>query len=224
MKESWLYRNINLFILFCFLATSLCFNERSTYTQEVLAVVIQKLIEITPIPVLFMRTVLQALSSYPRMVGFVMNMLQRLITKQVRRNFSSFPWSTIDCTFALGMETSSHLGRFHKVLSENTSTFVPATSHFTDSSTKKCSSSGTRFTWKSSASCSFDVSNSSNINRGDIFSELKTVSILMRLNYFVWFQRANVSTSAMAVIEDRSESAPSETRPTPATASTTVEQ
>ncbi|CAF4119508.1 unnamed protein product, partial [Rotaria magnacalcarata] len=63
-------------------ATTLCLNERSIYTHDVLAIVIQQLVDISPIPVLFMRTVLQALSFYPKMVGFVMNILQRLITKQ----------------------------------------------------------------------------------------------------------------------------------------------
>lgn len=38
-------------------ATNLCFQERSVYTQEVLAVVLQQLLEQTPIPMLFMRTV-----------------------------------------------------------------------------------------------------------------------------------------------------------------------
>lgn len=66
-----------------FLATTLCLNERAIYTHDVLAVVIQQLVDVNPIPVLFMRTVLQALSFYPKMVGFVMNILQRLITKQV---------------------------------------------------------------------------------------------------------------------------------------------
>jgi len=63
-------------------ATTLCLNERTIYTHDVLAVVIQQLVDVNPIPVLFMRTVLQALSFYPKMVGFVMNILQRLITKQ----------------------------------------------------------------------------------------------------------------------------------------------
>jgi len=63
-------------------ATALCLNERTIYTHDVLAVVIQQLVDINPIPVLFMRTVLQALTFYPKMVGFVMNILQRLITKQ----------------------------------------------------------------------------------------------------------------------------------------------
>ena len=38
-------------------ATNLCFAEKSVYTQEVLAVVLQQLLEQTPIPMLFMRTV-----------------------------------------------------------------------------------------------------------------------------------------------------------------------
>ncbi|XP_076096063.1 symplekin-like isoform X2 [Mytilus galloprovincialis] len=64
-------------------ATNLCFSEKNIYTQEVLAVVMKTLMEQTPIPTLFMRTVLQSLSMYPRIIGFVLNILQRLITKQV---------------------------------------------------------------------------------------------------------------------------------------------
>ncbi|RZF35803.1 hypothetical protein LSTR_LSTR009219 [Laodelphax striatellus] len=64
-------------------ATSLCFAEKSAYTQEVLAVVMQNLMEISPLPTLLMRTVIQSLSLYPRLIGFVINILQRLILKQV---------------------------------------------------------------------------------------------------------------------------------------------
>lgn len=66
-------------------ATSLCFADKQAYTQEVLAVVMQHLMEVTPLPTLLMRTVIQALSLYPRLIGFVMNILQRLILKQVWR-------------------------------------------------------------------------------------------------------------------------------------------
>ncbi|KAK9503177.1 hypothetical protein O3M35_011802 [Rhynocoris fuscipes] len=66
-------------------ATSLCFSDKQAYTQEVLAVVMQHLMEVTPLPTLLMRTVIQALSLYPRLIGFVMNILQRLILKQVWR-------------------------------------------------------------------------------------------------------------------------------------------
>lgn len=62
---------------------SLCLQEKQVYTQEVLAVVLQQLMDQTPLPTLLMRTVIQGLGSYPRLSGFVMNILQRLILKQV---------------------------------------------------------------------------------------------------------------------------------------------
>ncbi|EFN77112.1 Symplekin [Harpegnathos saltator] len=64
-------------------ATSLCFAEKQVYTQETVAVVMQHLMEVTPLPTLLMRTVIQSLALYPRLSGFVMNILQRLILKQV---------------------------------------------------------------------------------------------------------------------------------------------
>ena len=64
-------------------ATGLCFNEKNVYTSEVLAVVIQLLMEQNPLPTLLMRTVIQSVSLYPQLIGFVMNVLQRLILKQV---------------------------------------------------------------------------------------------------------------------------------------------
>lgn len=42
------------------------------------------------LPTLLMRTVIQAMGSYPRLSGFVMNILQRLILKQVPP-FNSIP-------------------------------------------------------------------------------------------------------------------------------------
>ena len=39
--------------------------------------------ELTPLPTLLMRTVIQSLALYPRLSGFIMNILNRLITKQV---------------------------------------------------------------------------------------------------------------------------------------------
>lgn len=64
-------------------AANLCFSERSIYTQEVLAIVMQQLMEQDPLPTLLMRTVIQSLSMYPRLIGFVLNILQRLIVKKV---------------------------------------------------------------------------------------------------------------------------------------------
>ena len=53
------------------------------YTQEVLAVVLQQLLEQTPIPMLFMRTVIQSLRVCPKLSNFVMTILTKLISKQV---------------------------------------------------------------------------------------------------------------------------------------------
>lgn len=64
-------------------AINICFGEKNIYTQEVLAVVIQQLMDISPLPTLFMRTVIQSLGMCPRLVGFVMNILSKLINKQV---------------------------------------------------------------------------------------------------------------------------------------------
>ncbi|KAG8448477.1 hypothetical protein GDO86_015533 [Hymenochirus boettgeri] len=64
-------------------ATNLCFSARAVYTSEVLAVVLQQLMDTTPLPMLLMRTVIQALGMYPRLGGFIMNILTRLIYKQV---------------------------------------------------------------------------------------------------------------------------------------------
>ncbi|KAG8197327.1 hypothetical protein JTE90_013454 [Oedothorax gibbosus] len=64
-------------------ATSLCFEEKNVYTQVVLAMVVQQLMEQDPLPILLMRTVIQSLANYPHLLGFVTNILQRLIVKQV---------------------------------------------------------------------------------------------------------------------------------------------
>lgn len=66
-------------------ATGMCFAESSVYTQEVLALVLQQLMEHKPLPVLFMRTVIQSLAMYPRLIGFVMSILGQLISMEVWR-------------------------------------------------------------------------------------------------------------------------------------------
>jgi len=65
-------------------ACNLCFGEKSIYTQEVLAIVMQQLMDMNPLPTLLMRTVIQSLAMYPKLIGFVMNIMQRLIIKQAR--------------------------------------------------------------------------------------------------------------------------------------------
>ncbi|XP_055855155.1 symplekin [Episyrphus balteatus] len=64
-------------------ATSLCLAEKEVYTQDILGACLQQLVDIVPIPTLFMRTVIQSLALYPRLSNFIIGLLQRLILKQV---------------------------------------------------------------------------------------------------------------------------------------------
>ncbi|XP_030376114.1 symplekin [Scaptodrosophila lebanonensis] len=66
-------------------ATSICLAEREVYTQDVLIGVLQQLVEVIPVPTLLMRTIIQSLTLYPRLSNFILNLLQRLILKQVWR-------------------------------------------------------------------------------------------------------------------------------------------
>lgn len=67
-------------------ATSMCLAEKEVFTHDVLIGVLQQLVEIVPIPTLLMRTIIQSLTLYPRLGNFVLNLLQRLILKQVWRH------------------------------------------------------------------------------------------------------------------------------------------
>ena len=65
-----------MFLNFSFVisvATNLCFAEKTIYTQEVLAVVLQQLLEQTPIPTLFMRTVSKRSMQILKLVVTILN-------------------------------------------------------------------------------------------------------------------------------------------------------
>lgn len=64
-------------------ACSACFEQRTVFTQQVLAKVLNQLVEQTPLPLLFMRTVIQAIGAFPTLVDFVMEILSRLVSKQI---------------------------------------------------------------------------------------------------------------------------------------------
>lgn len=76
-------KKIYTFLCYLYEATSLCFAEKQIYTQEILAAVIKQLIDVNPIPTLYMRTVIQSLTIYPKLSSFVVIMMQRLIGKQI---------------------------------------------------------------------------------------------------------------------------------------------
>ncbi|KAG6523623.1 hypothetical protein ZIOFF_013488 [Zingiber officinale] len=64
-------------------ACTTCFKQHNTFTQQVLAKVLNQLVEQIPLPMLFMRTVIQAVATFPSLMDFVMEILSRLINKQI---------------------------------------------------------------------------------------------------------------------------------------------
>ncbi|GAA0148756.1 hypothetical protein LIER_08109 [Lithospermum erythrorhizon] len=64
-------------------ACNACFEQRQIFTQQVLAKVLNQLVEQIPLPLLFMRTVLQAIGAFPTLVDFIMDILSRLVSKQI---------------------------------------------------------------------------------------------------------------------------------------------
>ncbi|KAI4353360.1 hypothetical protein L6164_002318 [Bauhinia variegata] len=64
-------------------ACNACFEQRQIFTQQVLAKVLNQLVEQIPLPLLFMRTVLQAIGAFPTLVDFIMEILHRLVGKQI---------------------------------------------------------------------------------------------------------------------------------------------
>ena len=113
-----------------------CFEERGLYTQERLSVAIGQLLERPVVPSLFLRTVMHALALYPRLTGYVVNVLYRLILKRVRLAsflitsllFSSFLFPSILLYLPLfvgffsGMDELRAVERFRPMLHDDAAT------------------------------------------------------------------------------------------------------
>ncbi|GJZ39019.1 symplekin isoform X1 [Tanacetum coccineum] len=67
-------------------ACNTCFHQRQIFTQQVLAKVLNQLVEQIPLPMLFMRTVIQTIGAFPALVDFIMEILSRLVSKQIWKN------------------------------------------------------------------------------------------------------------------------------------------
>ncbi|TRM60720.1 Symplekin tight junction protein C terminal-domain-containing protein [Schizophyllum amplum] len=68
-------------------AITICFSMTDIFRSEILAVVIQQIMDEPVLPVLFLRTVIQAVTTYKSLVPFVATtLLSRLITKKIWTN------------------------------------------------------------------------------------------------------------------------------------------
>lgn len=64
-------------------ATAFCLLNRAVFVEKVLGVCLQQLVERSPVPVLTVRTLIQALAAHPGLIDFGMFILGRLINKRV---------------------------------------------------------------------------------------------------------------------------------------------
>ncbi|KAJ1699001.1 hypothetical protein LUZ63_007513 [Rhynchospora breviuscula] len=64
-------------------ACSACFELKTIFTQQVFAKALNQLVEQIPLPLLFMRTVIQAIGVFPSLVDFIMEIMLRLVNKQI---------------------------------------------------------------------------------------------------------------------------------------------
>ncbi|KAL8225457.1 hypothetical protein R6Q57_018014 [Mikania cordata] len=71
--------------LFIMDACSACFEQRTVFTQQVLVKALNQMVDQTPLPLLFMRTVIQAIDAFPELVDFGMEILSKLVSRQVWR-------------------------------------------------------------------------------------------------------------------------------------------
>ncbi|KAM1135177.1 hypothetical protein ACFX14_044340 [Malus domestica] len=62
-------------------ACSACFEQSTVFTQA-LAKALNQMVDQTPLPLLFMRTVFQAIDDFPSLVDFVMEILSKLVRKR----------------------------------------------------------------------------------------------------------------------------------------------
>jgi len=84
-------------------ATGLCFEKRLRhfYTKEVLAAVIQQMLDLPKdLPKLFMRTVIKSMSNYPDLKSFAMRVLAALIAKQVWKDSDQWKGFIMCCAEA----------------------------------------------------------------------------------------------------------------------------
>ena len=79
-------------------AVNLCFAEKRVFTSDVVQSAIEQLLELPQLPTPLMRTLLQALTVYPKLAHFAVGVLQRLLAKQVQ-----FSYELVFISWTLGL-------------------------------------------------------------------------------------------------------------------------
>ena len=64
-------------------AITACLSMQSVYTSEKIALAIDRIVEADPLPLLFMRTLIQCVSAHPGLASFARGILVKLVNRQV---------------------------------------------------------------------------------------------------------------------------------------------
>eukprot|EP00041_Stephanoeca_diplocostata_P015144 m.287076 g.287076 ORF g.287076 m.287076 type:complete len:1034 (+) comp19944_c0_seq1:281-3382(+) len=97
-------------------ALNLCFDRKRVYTHEVLGVALQQLMDQTPLPVFFMRTMIQSLQTVPRLKEFIVNILARLATRRIWTDSTAWRGFVKCCQMAAPQSYDILLGLPHAQL------------------------------------------------------------------------------------------------------------
>lgn len=82
-------------------------NQKFAF-EQLFKMLFNRLVEQIPLPTLLMRTVIQSHTMYPRLAGFIINILQRLVLKQVWKH--KLIWDGfIKCCYRLQQQSMSVL-------------------------------------------------------------------------------------------------------------------
>ena len=65
------------------IATDACFGQRKTFTQEIMATILEKLVAQSALPTLLMRIIIKSAVSYPKLKRFIVDVLARLVPRRV---------------------------------------------------------------------------------------------------------------------------------------------
>ena len=64
-------------------AITACLSMQNVYTSETIALAIDRIVELDPLPLLFMRTLIQCVSAHPGLASFARGVLMKLVNRQV---------------------------------------------------------------------------------------------------------------------------------------------
>jgi symplekin len=69
------------------IAIDICFSFKNIFQTSILNIVLQQLLEIRPIPLLIMRTMIQSFITYNDMIPLVLGLLSKLIKVNFLKNY-----------------------------------------------------------------------------------------------------------------------------------------